>query len=214
MMFSELYQYLLQHKEISVPGIGTFLLERNPAKADFPNKKILPPSFTIAMQPGGQLPGKGFFKWLAGNMNVSDREAIFRFNDFAFDLKKQLGEGTEVNWNQVGTLSKAPGGDVRFTAADTAMYERPVAGEKVIRQKAEHMVRVGEDEKTAAEMTELLNQPDEKRSYWWAYALVAGLLAIVFIGWHLSVHGVEPSSAANQQKINPVSASPSYNVLQ
>jgi hypothetical protein len=66
-MYSELYQYLLQHKELPVPGIGTFLLERKSARVDFPNKLINPPSYTIALQPGSYVPGQGFFSWLAAS---------------------------------------------------------------------------------------------------------------------------------------------------
>lgn len=214
MMYSELFQYLLQHKELPVPGIGTFLLERRSAVVDFPNKLIHPPSYAVAMQYGGHLPGKSFFSWLAHSLNISDREAIFRFNDFAFDMKKQIVEGDVVNWNRVGTLSKGLGGDVKFVPAEAALVlEKPVTAEKVIREKAEHMVRVGEDQKTSAEMVEMLSQPEEKKSYWWAYALAIGLVAIMFLGWYFSEHGVDMSSAANGTKAATAEATPSYKIL-
>jgi hypothetical protein len=75
------------------------------------------------------------------------------------------------------------------------------------------MVRVGEDERTSTQMTEMLNQPDEKKSYWWAYALAIALLAIMFIGWYVSEHGVDISSAANGQKLVPQEARDTYKIL-
>ena len=214
MMYDKLYQYLLQHKELPVPGIGTFLLERVPAEIDFPSRKINPPSYAVSLQPASHVPGKNFFYWLAQSLGISDREAIFRFNDFAFDIKKQISDGTIINWNGVGTLNKGLGGDVKFTASTTAVaLLAPVAADKVIREKAEHMVRVGEDEKTSAEMTEMLNQQEEKKSYWWAYAMAVGLLATIFIGWYFSENGLEISSMANRQKSFPLEAGATYQTL-
>jgi len=214
MMYSQLYQYLLQHKELPLPGIGTFLVQRTPAVVDFPNRMINPPAYAIALQPGGQLPGKNFFSWLARALSISDREAIFRFNDFAFELKKQISGGAVINWHGVGTLNKGLAGDVKFTpAASPVVVERPVSAGKVIRSVSEHMVRVGEDEKTALQMTELLGHQEAKRSYWWAYALVAGLLSLAFTGWHLSKQGADMSATTNTEKLVPIETGATYQVL-
>ena len=214
MMYANLYQYLILHKELPVPGIGTFLLERKSAEVDFPNRKINPPSYAVALQAGSYIPGKNFFSWLGQALGISDREAIFRFNDFAFDMKKQISEGAVINWNGVGTLNKGLAGDIKFTPVTTSMvFEGPIAAEKVIREKSEHMIRVGEDEKTSAEMTEMLSQKEEKKSYWWAYALAVALMAIVFIGWYLSENGVDISSTANTGKLAPLEPGTTHQVL-
>jgi hypothetical protein len=42
-MYAELYQYLLLHNKLPVPGIGTFLLEKSAAQGDFANKRINAP---------------------------------------------------------------------------------------------------------------------------------------------------------------------------
>ncbi len=214
MMYAELYQYLIQYKQLPVPGIGTFLLERKPAALDFASKKIYPPSYTLALNPGSYLPGQRFFSWLANALGISNREAIFRFNDFAFDLKKQISEGSVINWKGVGTLNKGLDGNVKLTAAVTELVvEEPVTAEKIIREKAEHMVRVGEDQKTSVEMTEMLSQKEEKRSSWWVYALAVALLAIMFIGWYFSEHGIDISSTANGQQLVPQEAGATYQIL-
>lgn len=214
MMYDKLYQYLIQHRELPVPGIGTFLLERKSAEVDFPNKSINPPSYIVTMQPGSHLPEKGFFNWLAQALGISDREAIFRFNDFAFEMKKQISDGAIIKWNAVGTLVKSPGADAKFTPlAAELVVEKTITAEKVIREKSEHMVRVGEDEKTSAQMTEMLSHKEEKKSYWWAYGLAVGLLAIMFIGWHFSKQGVDISATANNQKLVPSEAGATYQTL-
>lgn len=203
MMYAELYQYLIQHKQLPVPGIGTFLVERIPAVVNFPERKIEPPVYGVSLQPVSNSPSKNFFIWLGAALQVSDRDAVIRYNDFAFDLKRQLSGGDIVNWNGVGQLSKGLAGDIKFIPQEKKSLESSVKAEKVMREKAEHMVRVGEDEKTSAEMTELLSQTEEKKSYWWAYALIVTVLSVMFIGWYFSENGISMSSISNSKKLVP-----------
>jgi hypothetical protein len=213
-MYAELYQYLIQYKQLTVPGIGTFLLERKPAQIDFPNRKISPPAYTITLRSPGNSASKKFFAWLANALHISDRDAIVRFNDFAFDMKKQVSAGDVIRWNGIGTLSKGLAGEIKFNPfINELVFEQPVTAEKVMREKAEHMVRVGEEERTSVEMMQLLSQSGEKRSYWWAFALIAGLLAIMFIGWYFSEHGLNVTSAGNGKKLNPQKAAATYKIL-
>lgn len=214
MMYESLYQYFIQHKQLSVPGIGTFILERTPAVVNFPEKKMDPPAYAVRLQPSGQVPSRSFFNWLAAALQLSDREAVICFNDFAFELKKSVLSGAQISWNGMGQLSKGLGGEIRFVPVKTFQAEAPVTAEKPIREKAAHMVRVGEDERTSAEMTEFLRKADEKRDYWWAWALVIGLAAITFIGLNFSQKGVSMSSSANPGLIKPLESGTGYRVIQ
>jgi len=76
------------------------------------------------------------------------------------------------------------------------------------------MVRVGEDQKTSAEMTEMLNQPVVKRSLWWATALVLGVLSLLFIVWYFYEQGIAISSTANTMKLVPMETSAPYQTIQ
>jgi hypothetical protein len=213
-MYEELYRYFIQHKKLAVPGVGTFLLERKPAVNDFVNKQINPPIYSVILQATVDPPSIHFFKWLAGALHVSDHDAIIRFNDFVFDFKKQVNDGSTIDWHALGAISKGPAGEIKFDPAIKYALEKPVVAEKVIREKSEHMVRVGEDQKTSAEMTEMLNLPETKRSRWWLPALVAGLLALFFIGWYFFEHGTDASSTTNNMKLVPMEATAPYQTLQ
>ena len=213
MMYQELYQYLIQYKQLPVPGIGTFLLEKSPAGIDFPNKKINPPGYAVALDPITIPPEKKFFIWLGDALHISDRDAVVRFNDFSFDLKKQVSEGDIINWDGVGIISNGLGGEVKFIPAALLLLEKPIVAEKVLREKAGHMVRVGEDQKTSEEMTEMLNKPEEKKSYWWVSALAVILLAVMFIGWYFSEHGIDISSTGNEMKSIPLEATATYQLI-
>lgn len=204
-MYAELYQFLIQHKQLPVPGIGTFLLERKPATSDFYNRKIDPPAYSIGFQTVAISPSRKFFTWLANALNISDREAIIHFNNFVFEMKNKISAGDIINWNGVGSLKKSLAGEIKFIPADMrSFFDQPVIAEKMIREKAEHTIRVGENERTSTQMTEFLNQPVDKRSYWWDLALVITLVAAMFIGWYFSEHELNPSAAANQKKLAPM----------
>jgi hypothetical protein len=213
-MYSDLYEYLILNKRLSVPGIGTILLERKPATTDLTHRQINPPAYTISLHHTNETPGKKFFYWLAGKLNIHYHEAIVRFNGFAYDLKNQVSAGDKISWDNVGTLSKGMSGEIRFESALNEYYfDRPVSAARIIREKAVHNIRVGEDEKTSAEMTEWLH-PEEKRSpYWWAPALIAAIILLILMGLYFSQQGMKLSSAANQQMLSPQKGISTYTIL-
>ena len=212
-MYEKLHQYLLVHKQLPLPGIGTFLVERKPAEADFANKIINAPIYSVTLRnETGSLPKK-FFNWLAAVLNISERDAIVRFNDFVFDLKKRIASGATVKWIGVGTLTNGLAGAVKFSPDSDIIIEQPVVAEKIIRENYKHTVRVGEDERTSTEMVEMLSQPKKKQSLWWAYALVLALISFIFVCWYFSEHGLNVSSTANGKKLNPTETTATYRTL-
>ncbi len=213
MMHDELYRFLILHKQLIIPGVGQFQLQRTPASGDFSNKRIDPPVFTISFDPSVASPSKTIFTWLANQLHISDREAILQFNDFAFELKKQIMNGDLVNWTGMGELSKGLSGDISFEPAKKAWTPwEPVHAEKIIREHEVHTVKVGEQELSSTEMTDILHQPVATKSYWWAYALVAGLAAIIYIALHFSEKGLDPASSANQHKLVPETSQAHYTI--
>jgi hypothetical protein len=209
-MYAELYRYFIQHKKLYLPGIGNFILERKPAEADFVNRCINPPSYSISLQQESVKPSSKFFAWLASVFNISEKEAIIRFNDFVFDLKKEINSGSKVEWNGIGIISKGLGDTIRFSAEELNSTAKVVHAEKVIREKAEHAILVGERERTSVEMTELLSIPAGKKSIWWVIPLFLALLAFMFIGWYLSKNGLSTASVSNTKKNIPAVSSETY----
>lgn len=210
-MYGELYQYLILHKQLNMPGIGTFLLERKPAHIDFVNKVAEPPAYTVALHHGNVSASKNVFNWLASTLGISELDAVKRFNDFSVDIKNKVMAGDKLHWEGVGVFSKGMAGEIRFEAVLKDMKAGvPIPAVKVIRENAEHTVRVGEQEKTSSEMIEMLAPSNEKKIHWWGIALIVSLLAFIFIGVYLSSKGVKTSSVGNQQKLAPEKASPTY----
>lgn len=209
-MYTELYRYFIQHKKLYLPGIGNFILERKPAEADFVNRCINPPSYSILLQQNSVNPSSKFFAWLAAAFNISEKEAIIRFNDFVFDLKREINNGSKIEWNGIGVISKGLGDTIRFNAEELNLPVKAVHAEKVIREKAEHSVLVGERERTAEEMTEFLSISSRQKTNWWVLPLAILLLAFMFIGWYLSKNGLGTSSLSNTKKLTPAAATDTY----
>jgi len=213
-MYSDLYEYLILNKQLSVPGIGTFLVERKPAGTDITYRQIKPPLYSISLNQGSETPAKKFFYWLADKLNISYHEAIVRFNGFAYDLKNEVLSGNKVKWDQVGMFSKGISGEIRFESfLKEYNFDPPVSATRMIREKAVHNVRVGEEEKTSLEMTEWLNPDDQRKTYWWAYPLIAAILFVIVMGIYFSQQGFNQSSASNRQKLSPQKAPDAYRLL-
>jgi hypothetical protein len=125
-------------------------------------------------------------------------------------MKNNISNGNKIEWSGIGVLSKGVGGKIKFLNEELPSIEKIIPAEKIIREKAEHSVLVGERERTSAEMTEFLNQPDAKRNLWWIFPFALVLLSFVFIGWYFSKYGIEISSVKNTQNVKPASAAESY----
>ena len=210
-MYGYLYEYLILNKQLNVPGIGTFLLERKPAGTDVVHRQISPPIYSISLTKDNATPTKRFFYWLADRLHIHYHEAIVRFNGFTYELKNQVASGNKVIWNRVGSLSKDRSGEILFEPlVVNHNFDPPVSAGKIIREKAVHKVRVGEDEKTSTEMSEWLHPEEERRKYWWAPALIVGIILSLIIGIYLSQKGKNESATGNQNKLEPAKAGETY----
>jgi hypothetical protein len=190
-MYVELYEYLLLHNNVSVPGLGTFLLERRPAQMDFANKLVHAPVYSLTYKESVE-DTTALCSWLASYWNISFESASERFETFTGKIKRLQS----LVWDGVGVITRRPAGIV-FTP-ERPIQAKPVPAHKVIREKSTHMVRVGEDQRSSAEMESMLQTADTvRKSNWWVWAMVIGIPAIIFIGWYFSEHGIDTSTTSN-----------------
>ena len=203
-MVAALNSYLVQHKSLSIPGLGTIYVERKPAQTDFVNKQIIPASYHYRFDRYFDAPDKDFFTYLAAQREIADYEAIRWYNEWAYELRNKIRTQHEVKWDKVGTLRTDVSGEIVFEAQPNLVgFLDPVPAERVIRSNAQHTMIVGDREVTNKAMTDYLKEETvfvEKES-WWIYALILAAAAIVAIFFHFFQHGFHSGSVNNQQTI-------------
>jgi hypothetical protein len=186
-MIGILNSYLIQHKSICIPGLGTIYLEKIPAINDFSNRQLLPPSYKYRFDKYFDAPDKEFFSFLASNQSIAEYEAIKLYNEFAYDLRDRIRKEERFEWPQVGLLMRDATGDIQFKSElIQPNFVRPVPANRVIRQDARHAILVGDQELTTDHMSELLSEEVyvEKES-WWIYALIVLAVALVILFFYL-----------------------------
>ncbi len=211
-----LYQFLIQHHSLNLPGLGTLNLVRKPAVDDFGSKSFYPPEYSFSFDHLKEAPSKKLFNWLAHVFNCSEFDAIKKVNEFGFDLKQQIHSGNKVNWHGVGIFQQGQDGLVKFDPQPiSVIYEKPVGTEKVIRENAAHQVRVGEDYRTSAQMTEMLFTDEEPRKRnWWLLPLILIIIAFLLTAWYFSSRGFKLGSTGLQQKMEVEQPAPLHKQIQ
>ena len=177
-MHQYIHKYFALHKTVSLPGIGSFAVETQNAKLDFIEKVVHAPQYTIRYYNYDKADDK-FYNFLSKETGASDIKE--RFTDFAKQLKEQLDNHRTVTLKGMGTLTK-DGKSYSFVADDSVQkYFPTIAAERVIRQTAEHTVRVGEEHRTSTEMHEHLKRKVIKEENWLVTALVLGIISVAAI---------------------------------
>jgi hypothetical protein len=184
--------YLLQHKSVSIPGLGTIYVERIPAQSDFINRQLLPPAYHYRFDKYFDAPEKEFFAFLAARKNIPEYEAIKMYNEWALGIRNNISTDHATVLEGVGELKRDDSGDIVFEAVGSLKtYDVAVPAERVIRTNARHAMIVGDKETTTMEMTGYLQEVRKKKASWWIYALIIAAIALVAIFFHYFINGQE-----------------------
>ena len=184
MITYSLRNYLKKHKQLSLHGIGNFVLEETPAQLDFTAKLLYPPVSEIKFEPESAPNNNQFFNFIAKDLRVDKITSVKLYNEEMHRIKEALVKDGEYNLDGIGILSKQSNDSIAFIKYDAGKTPLPVIPvERVIRRADTHTIRVGEDERTNKHMEELLAQPEaKKKNFWWVYLIIAILaLAVIFL---------------------------------
>ena len=207
-----LYDYFILNSTLSLPGIGTFSLFRLPAQVDFINKKMIPPSFTISFDKMQDAPRRDLFDYLSRRLGVPEWEAVKLVNDLAFHIKDSLRQGSSIEWTGIGQLHPDGNETIRFEASRlNYAFTTDVEAHRVIRQHAEHPVRVGDQEKILSVMEETLadKQAETGQRNTWLMVAAFVLLAGVLIAFRFFI---SPAGygAGRADQLKPAIPAPTY----
>ena len=211
-----LHDYFIQHGSLTLPGVGTFRLQRISAQVDFANKKMLPPTFTIRFDHRHDTPQREMFTYVSQRSGMADWEAVRCVNNLAFDFKSRLLHGESVPVKGIGTLRPDQGSGFQFDA-DRLRYDfiPNVRADRVVRKDAEHSVRVGDNQRSRAEMEELLQTPEELLPLLqriWFRALLLSICAILLLGLRF-MYPMQHGLTVRMDRIHPVDPPTTHTTL-
>lgn len=160
-MDRHLYKYLVLHKHLNIPQLGSFVVEKEHARYDAKAGLLYPPVQTVVFSPGvNPISEKLFFDFLALELAVDEASAIQQFHDFAFRFRTRLSEEGHAEVEGVGRLTKQEGGGFAFESAPYLSELLPPLreSEPVVTEEA------SEEEEEA------------QKDNWWIYAIVLLIL--------------------------------------
>ena len=118
-MYEILYKYLILNNKVSLPNVGTFIVENIPAKMDFDNKKLIPPTQTISLNSNlvdNELPQLQNF--ISKELNISSDDALSKITSFIDEIKNQLSVIGSANIPGIGNLFRNNNGDIALSSSN------------------------------------------------------------------------------------------------
>ena len=179
--------YLLQHKSINIPEVGSIYIQSKAAITDFVNKQLFPASYSYRFDKYYDTPEPGFYEYLAYKQGISEQEAMEWYNNYAADIRLRIKNDGYYAWEGIGVFKKDSNGDLVFEEQQKLLpILAPVPAKRVIRKDARHAILVGDKEKTNVQMSEMLDpseqrQPAVRKDRWWVYALVLFVISLALI---------------------------------
>jgi len=183
--------YLFQNKSCSLPGLGTLSVGAGKAEADFLNTVIKAPSPRIVFEAKETDTGN-LLEYISLKTNRSIAQTIERLEQFCGELKNATTANKPAALNGVGNFFIDSSGKINFRSAQLpAAFLQPVKAERVIHPEAEHHILVGDKETTNTLMTEYFSEElPVKKSRWWIWAIVIGVIALIVILLYLNNAGL------------------------
>ena len=179
-MHQYLQKYLALHQKLSLPGIGIFSTATQPASADFIAKTIHAPSHEIIFTHDESATDENFPWFLVKETSIGELDAMQHWKEYLQMLKLSLANNEAWQIAGIGTL-RNENDSIQFESENSIQKFFPaITAEKVLRENAQHIIKVGEDEKTSSEMHELLNRETVKDN-WWIGALVLAIIGVLMV---------------------------------
>jgi hypothetical protein len=108
----EILEYIAElvqsQREVGIAGLGTIYKKKSPGRYDAATHSFLPPSYTIAFR-NEITEQESLSKRLALEQNISKDAAIDAIAQFAENVRNQLSEYGQANFNPLGTLKSENG---------------------------------------------------------------------------------------------------------
>lgn len=171
-MDQHLYKYLVLHKHLNIPQLGSFVMQQQNAQYEQRTGLLHAPKPVLVFT-DGHLPAseKTFFDFLGNEMGVDDLTAIKLFHDFSYQFRNDLHEKGSAEIKGVGTLSQNGENKIIFHPAHDLSDLLPSIKPG---ERGTGIVVTGED----TYVEEADTDTEESRDQWWMYAIVLLMLGV------------------------------------
>lgn len=204
-MIPAFIEYLSTTNRLPLLGVGELLMERIPAQIDLPGRQIIPPAFLLTFH-ATPANAEELINWLAAKWGLDQQQAELKYTQFINNWKAALIDDKLVAWKGLGTWQASGEQVLSFQPEMNPAYEGlPVPAQKVLRENAEHQVRVGEEHRSSVEMTALLNAKSKKVTLDLWLGGAALFLVVVFWALYLWQQPLTPASFSNPRKVFNIS---------
>ncbi len=165
-MDQQLYKYLVLHRNLSIPQLGSFLIKDQPAHYENATGLLHAPQPLIYFSEGvTSMSEKLFFDFLSVEMGVDEVAAIKQFHDYAYRLRENLLTSRVAEVKGIGTLIKGNDDLIVFNPANDLNYLLPPV------QQGE---AISADIYATDEETDTIASKDN----WWVYAIILTILGL------------------------------------
>jgi hypothetical protein len=178
-MLNVLYKYLILNGNVGIPGVGSFTTKKITSQST--GSSFAAPKDIISFESGTALTDKNFYHFLALEKGISDVDAVRKFQDFAYQLRKDLQSNLTIEFSGIGVLKKNNHGEVVLdSTVSTDKYFPVITPVKVSPNTAIEKQTVIQDDKSVIESED---EEIVKQDRWWMWATVLALLAIAAIAF-------------------------------
>lgn len=129
-------ELLYEHDSVSIPGLGGFVTEYQPAQIDHVQAKVLPPAREVSFNTNLPVDDGLLTQHIAESYELSGMEAERAIRDFVAETLHALDQGQTITIEGVGRLFKNYNKELQLmtdhTNFDTAVYGLPSVAAPVI----------------------------------------------------------------------------------
>jgi nucleoid DNA-binding protein len=188
-MYPIIRKYLLQYKKVSVPGIGNFSIEIQSSFFTEEQTILQAPQNIIVYKPETALADRIFYDYLAKELRINEVEAIKHFHEFTYQLKQDISNADSTVLPGIGTLIKQPNGSFSFEQeAVLNDYFSAIKVEQPLQKNTDDLsdaIIIREQNFNHIELTPVTDVDNEKKDYWWVFAIVLAIVGIAAIIYKL-----------------------------
>ncbi|MBV9987902.1 MAG: hypothetical protein JO301_09495 [Chitinophagaceae bacterium] len=209
-MQQHLHKFLILHRSLHIPQLGSFCVREEPARADTESRLLFAPRPVISFNNSDKSePDATFFHFLSREMSKDEDEARTEFNRFCSEFRNSLQQLGIAVIPGVGRLVSRNENDLIFTPESSLLDLLPpvawhegeephavvAAAPRKTKQKrreepapapvaaAPVVHEQGHSEEPDTVQTEEETISETTRDRWWVYAIIllaAGILALLF----------------------------------